>query len=82
MSMQVNGASASGGVNATQKVQKKNQFDDEKTQALSMAQGKPELLSKINAITPHKGALEELEAIMAQISQSSGAQQANTIGIA
>lgn len=79
MSMQLGGVSGAGGP------QMKQKFEQEKAYALSMAQGKPELIAKINAISLQKGAIEELEAIMAQISQSGSALSASsgrTIGIA
>jgi hypothetical protein len=90
MSMDVNGVHI-GQANATRqcdpakKAQMLQKFEDEKAEALSAAQNAPGLISKISAITPHKGAIEELEAIIVQATQSQTSQNVTnnrTIGMA
>ena len=76
----VNQGQQSGNAKASQK----QKFDDEKNAALSAAHGNTGLMAKINAITPHKGAIEELEALMLQAIQSNATQPVNqqrTLGI-
>lgn len=43
-------------------------FNAEKATAMAACQGNPALLSQVSAITPQKGAIEQLEAIIAQAS--------------
>jgi hypothetical protein len=66
------------------KANKKQQFEQEKSAAVSAASNNPTLLAKINAVSPHKGAIQELEALMMQATQSNATQPVNqqrTLGI-
>ena len=80
----INGTSSTQGPASAKKAEMKQKFDTEKTAALSAAHGKTGLLAQINAVTEHKGAIQELEALMLQATQSNAnpaqAQQ-RTIGI-
>jgi len=63
---------------------KKQEFDQTKSKAISAAHGNNSLLSKINSVTPRKGAIEELEALLLQATQSNATQpylQQRTLGI-
>ena len=72
------------GPSSTQKAAAKQKFEAEKSSALSAAHGNTGLTSKINAISEHKGAIEELETLMLQATQSNAnpaPAQNRTIGI-
>jgi len=63
---------------------KKQEFEQTKSKAISAAHGNNSLLSKINGITPHKGAIQEMEALLLQATQSNATQpyqQQRTLGI-
>jgi hypothetical protein len=66
----------------TKQAEAKQKFDEEKSAALSAAQGNAALLAQINAISPHKGAIEELETLIAQATNQASSQKSRTIGMA
>jgi hypothetical protein len=82
MSLDLNSISSSqGSGDSVKKAALKQQFDTEKTSALSAAKGNSSLLSQINAVSPHKGAMQELEALMLQAVNGASNTQNRTIGI-
>jgi len=75
--MQVNGSNpGNSGSNSTKKAQMQQRFDQEKAAALSAANGNPQLTAQINAITPQKGAINQLEELLNQANSQGKAQGA------
>lgn len=70
------------GSDAAQHAAMKQKFDEEKAAAEAAAAGNPVLLAKIGGITPHKGAIEELEVLLSQALQEKSQSQNKTIAIA
>jgi hypothetical protein len=70
MSLDVNAMSTVPEPNSSQIAVAKQKFQTQKAAALSAAAGQIPLISKINGVTEHKGAIDELQALMLQALQN------------